>query len=150
MSEITANHGVEVPQLAGTEQGSNPTAWLTELCNAEPENKEDKERWEREANHMVDEMISASMTIFPDTLRVLGLPGNQIEANQTTPYSLAVRLLSRWQTKEAFYTQVDEISAGKMSATLQEYLRFCVRAILHRSNIKFSKPLRKVLVDQRG
>lgn len=119
---------------------------LAELFGPVPESDQTKALWENIAGDFVQTLIFSGMDEFSGLLDVLGLPGSKEALEKATPYALALDLLERYESEESLYAKAVELSGTELDEKLAGYFLFCVRAVLHRFNLKFSAHVRRILM----
>jgi len=52
-----------------------------------------------------------------------------------TPYEMAVVVFNRWSTEVELLDELKDRTESNLSEPMQEFIRFCVKAMLYRFNI---------------
>ena len=131
--------------LAGSKTRGGTTAWKA-LFSPEPLEWEAGSS-ERLAQQVVEALLSACMQAYPGLLEHVGLSGTFDHLAIMTPYQLAVQVYTRWSTEDQLIDVLDMYTSLLMSVPLQECMRFCVRAILHRFNLQIEPEYKALFVD---
>jgi hypothetical protein len=139
-----ANWMVALPDMARVEAPGNfPTVIegepSPELQRLFANDLRDKERHTRQAlaEQVVSALQAACMSACPEPFRELGLPATMDELEQATAYKVAVAVLGSWRTDRAFFGEVARLTGSSPCRSLQDLVRFCIRAMLYRFNVQF-------------
>jgi len=134
MVELSDTRGVRLPDLVGPATKGNPTKALQRLFSEEPQDGE-KRTWENPTKQFVDSLLSACLEAFPDLFGSLGFPTTMDDFERITPYEMAVVVFNRWSTEVELLDELKDRTESNLSEPMQEFIRFCVKAMLYRFNI---------------
>jgi len=134
-----------VEPLAGPSATKRSADWQS-LFSAEAGEGEDR-NGQRLAQQLVEAILSTSFEAYPGLLEHVGLSGTFDHLAIMTPYKIAVQVYTRWSTEDQLIDVLDMYTSLLMSVPLQECMRFCVRAILHRFNLQIEPEYKALFVD---
>ena len=143
---LSAHPAVDLQEpLTGSKSRTGSAAWQALFSHQSLSGEHGSD--DRLAQQVVEALLSACMHAYPGLLEHAGLPGTFAELLKMTPYRLAVQIYTRWSTEEQLFEVLDILCSAVMSEQMQECMRFCTRAILHRSNLQIEPEYRVLFVD---
>ena len=129
--------------------GEEDSPVIRRLFNDRPQDDEKKSMAEL-AENLVDSLLSACLEGFPDLFNSIGLPSTLDELKQRTPYELAAAIFPRWHTEEEIINEAVRQVGSAPGELLQDFLRFCIQAVLYRGNIQLQPVYRQLFIPDQS
>jgi hypothetical protein len=148
LTELGETRGVHLPTFLRPGTGGVASGALEQLFEEGPQDEEDN-AGEDLATEVVNALLAACLEAFPDLFGSLGLPVTMAELERTTPYELAVAVFSLWCTEEELFNKLEaltEYARPVMSESMGDFISFCLRALLHRSNLQMDPKYRALFL----
>jgi hypothetical protein len=99
------------------------------------------------AKQVVDSLVAACFEAFPVEFGSLGLPTRMDQLERMTPYEFAKVIFSRWSTEDELIKELSRQTSSVLSGTMQDFIQFCLQAILYRSNILINPKYRELFLS---
>jgi hypothetical protein len=147
IGELPDTKGVHLPVHIGPTAKGKPSTALRRLFSEEPQDEE-RRIYENLARQVVDSLLAPCLETFPDLFGSFGLPTTMDGLARTTPYELAAAILDRWYTEKEILDTLTERPGSTLSESMQNLIRFCVRALLYRFNILINPKYRGLFVEE--
>ncbi len=146
MSELADVEGVDLPVHIRPGSNGEPSTVLQDVFSGKPQDGEENNS-ETLAKQVVDSLLSGCLQAFPDIFGSMGVPSTMEELERMTPYALAVAIFRRWRTEEELVDEMTKQSELVMSESMRDFVRFCIRAILYKFNVRIKPKYRDLFIS---
>lgn len=129
----------EVKFASTSKPGTNqtPLAFLHKLFSEELLNeKQDQDH--AHAKRLVELLLGVGLKSSPDLFMSLGLPGSYDQLARMTPYQLAVRIFSRWNTEQELFEELARQTDIIRPSAPNDFYIFCIKIMLYQYNIQIN------------